>query len=436
MTDTQKLLTDYVKNGSESAFRELVSRYTNLVYSTAVRLVDGDSHLAKDVAQTVFVDLAGKAKTLSREVTLGGWLHRHTCFVAATILRGQRRRQIRERQAVAMNTPNDHSAANLAEVAPILDDAINQLAAEDRAAILLRFFEQLEFRAVGEALGSNEDAARMRVNRALKKLHGLLQQRGVTLSVAALGTALTAEVVTAAPLGMAGILAGTALAGGASGTATVTLLKFMSMTKLKTIIVGALAVAALATSIVIQHQSIEKLREDNQALQVQVAQITPLQAENERLSNVVAQAGLLSVQDSSTRELAKLRNEVGTLRQNIVRLRQQTNTLARLQEENRQLYSGMAELKSSRRAESSSPDPAVTARNTCINNLRLIDSAKQQWALEHRAQAGDTPEWSDLQPYLGRGPNGEPPVCPLNGAYTIGMVKDKPLCNVPGHEFP
>jgi DNA-directed RNA polymerase specialized sigma24 family protein len=59
-----------------------VARYINLIYSAAVRLVDGDQHRAQDVTQTVFADLARMARALSSEVMLGGWLHRHTCFVA------------------------------------------------------------------------------------------------------------------------------------------------------------------------------------------------------------------------------------------------------------------------------------------------------------------------------------------------------------------
>src|SRR5271154_5141213 len=108
MTETQELVADYVKHGSEAAFRELAARYLDLVYSTAVRLTGGDTHLAEDVTQTVFVDLARLAKGLSSDVRLGGWLHRHTCFVAAKTLRAERRRQAREQQAVAMNALTDH----------------------------------------------------------------------------------------------------------------------------------------------------------------------------------------------------------------------------------------------------------------------------------------------------------------------------------------
>src|SRR5205823_10847740 len=142
MKDSRILLANYVENGSETAFRELVLSYINLVYSAALRLVDGDTHLAEDVAQTVFMDLSRQARTLSKSVMLGGWLHRHTCFVAAKIMRGERRRRFRERRAVEMSAQQDHSEANLAQVASILDEAINQLGAEDRTAILLRYFEQ------------------------------------------------------------------------------------------------------------------------------------------------------------------------------------------------------------------------------------------------------------------------------------------------------
>ena len=150
MTDSQKLLADFARNGSEAAFCDLVTRYTDLVYSTAVRLVNGDTHLARDVTQTVFIDLAKMAWKLSSELMLGGWLHRHTCFVAATVMRGERRRQSRERQAAEMNVLQNHSEPGLAQVAPMLDEAINQLGSEDRTAIVLRFFEQADFRSVGE----------------------------------------------------------------------------------------------------------------------------------------------------------------------------------------------------------------------------------------------------------------------------------------------
>src|SRR6185369_10847275 len=116
---------------------------------------------------------AQKARTLSSKVMLGGWLHQHTYYVATRAVRSERRRQTREREALEMNTLMDDSGAQWRQLAPVLDEAITQLGNEDRTAILLRFFEQRDFRSVGEALGSNEEAARKRVNRALEKLQTL-----------------------------------------------------------------------------------------------------------------------------------------------------------------------------------------------------------------------------------------------------------------------
>jgi RNA polymerase sigma factor (sigma-70 family) len=329
MTDSQKLLADYVNNGSEAAFQEVVVRHLDLVYSVAVRLVGGDTHLAQDVAQTVFMDLARMAKSLSHEVRVGGWLHRHTCFVAAKTMRGERRRQFRERQAVEMNAQQDHSKVNLAQVAPILDEAINQLGAKDRAAILLRFFEGLDFRSVGEALGTNEAAAQKRVTRALEKLQRLLKQPGTAFSAAALGTALASEAVTAAPAGLAASLSSAALAG-ASGTASaITLLSLMTLTKTKTCLITALVFASVVISLVIQHQAEAKSRAQDQSLRQKSEQLAQLATDNERLSTLATQA-------NGTAENGRL-NELEKLRAEAALLRQQTKELPTLREAARRL---------------------------------------------------------------------------------------------------
>ena len=287
MTDSQQLLAAYAAHGSEAAFRELVARYLNLVYSTALRLVGGDTQLAEDVAQTVFIGLARKGRTLSSKVMLGGWLHQHTWYVATRAVRNERRRQTREREAVEMNTLQDDSGATWRQLAPILDEAITQLGSEDRTAIVLRFFEQRDFRSVGEALGSTQDAARARVNRALEKLQVLLKQRGVALSAGTLGSVLAAGAVTAAPAGLVLAISSAALAGATAGTGTtLTLLKLMATTKLK-LGLTALVITGAATTWVIQHRSQVGVREENQSLRSQIAQ---LQTDNEGLSNRAAQA--------------------------------------------------------------------------------------------------------------------------------------------------
>src|SRR6202034_3077851 len=121
MTESQQLLADYAKNGSEAAFRELVARYINFVYSTALRLVGGDAQLAEDVTQVVFVGFARKARSLSGVGMLGGCLHKHTFHVATKSGRAERPRQSRESEAAKMNAQTDDPGRR--HVAPLLDEA-------------------------------------------------------------------------------------------------------------------------------------------------------------------------------------------------------------------------------------------------------------------------------------------------------------------------
>ncbi len=69
--------------------------------------------------------------------------------------------------------------------------------------------------------------------------------------------------------------------------------------------------------------------------------------------------------------------------------------------------------------------------NACINNLRQLDAAKQQWALEKSKNANDVPTQADLMPYLRSWP-----VCPQGGTYTIGAVGDRPTCSISTHKLP
>ena len=250
MTDHRTLLAEYAANGSEEAFRELVARYIDLVYSTAVRLVNGDTHRAEDVAQTVFADLARLAGKISQDVMLGGWLHRRTWHVATTLMRNERRRLNRERQAVEMNELQDHPEGQFERIAPLLDEAINQLGAGDRAAIVLRFFEHRDLRAVGVALGSNEDAAQKRVSRAVEKLRCHFARRGIVASSTVIASVIAAHAVHAAPAGLASAVTTASLAGAAGSSSfglTSAWLKTMLVNK-TTLIAAAVILTATAVS--------------------------------------------------------------------------------------------------------------------------------------------------------------------------------------------
>src|SRR3954469_13148977 len=81
------------------------------------------------------------------------------------------------------------------QIRPVLDDALHELAEPDPAALVLRFFEDRKFSEVGSQLGMNENAARMRVDRALDKLQELLSRRGITSTRSALGAALAVGAI-------------------------------------------------------------------------------------------------------------------------------------------------------------------------------------------------------------------------------------------------
>ena len=71
--------------------------------------------------------------------------------------------------------------------------------------------------------------------------------------------------------------------------------------------------------------------------------------------------------------------------------------------------------------------------NACINNLRMIDGAKQQWALEHRKELTDMPTESDVTPYLR---DRQLPPCPAGGTYAINAVDKEPTCSISNHRIP
>ncbi|HEY5914001.1 MAG TPA: sigma-70 family RNA polymerase sigma factor [Verrucomicrobiae bacterium] len=319
MSESQELLAEYAKNGSEAAFRKLVSSYVDLVYSTAFRIVGRDQALAEDVTQTVFVDLARKARTLSPKVMLGGWLHRNTCFAAAKAVRGEQRRRERERQAVEMNALMNDSEENYADVAPILDEAINQMEPEDRLAVLLRFYERQDFRSIGCAVGTSEDGARMRVNRALEKLHALLRQKGVTASVAAVGSVLTVEAVTAAPAGLSSKVATAAFAG-SSGA-----LGLMSVLAKCTTLAGGVKVAlvlVISTVVVTLVGSYASQRQQSRQTSANDVFSVPLSAKSD--SRIADPSGLGRSIRAARPTLADLTNAKQELRALLERPQQQT----------------------------------------------------------------------------------------------------------------
>ncbi len=215
-----ELLQAYVKNRSERAFAELVRLHLDWVHSVALRHV-GDTHLAEDVVQSVFVLLARKARDLRPGTVLGGWLFRTTCHVAAHARRAEQRRKNREANACTMtNDTNSHENDEIVwqQLAPHLELAVSALSKTDRSAVLLRFYEEAPMRKVSDRLGVSEDAAKKRVNRAVEKMREFLVKRGVKLGGVALAGVLAEKTAQAAPEAMAAVVTKIAMAAASAST--------------------------------------------------------------------------------------------------------------------------------------------------------------------------------------------------------------------------
>lgn len=320
MNDSE-LLNAYATRGDERAFTELVRRHLDLVYSAAVRQVGGDHHLAADVAQSVFCDLARKAKELSGRPVLGPWLYTSTRMAAAKVVRGEQRRSERERKAFLMQEELSEPSpeeGNWQQLSGVLDEAMHELKEGEREAIVLRFLEKRPFAEVGEMLGVSPDGARMRVERALERLRGVLGSRGMNVSTLAVGTLLMEQAVTAAPVGLLATVTASALAGATTVAATETglgFLKFMGMTKMQAGAVGLLIVGA-AVPLSMQYNANQELKAANTALarneEELAAQIPQLEAENKRLASLVAQRAQTA---NNSNEIYRLRAEVTRLRE-------------------------------------------------------------------------------------------------------------------------
>jgi RNA polymerase sigma factor (sigma-70 family) len=231
--DDQTLLRRYADDRSQEAFVEFVGRHLNLVYRSALRQLQGDNHHAQDITQMVFVEVARNASSLSSHPRLAGWLFTTTRYLTAAILRKERRRQLREIEAFAMNTSQfEPSPENWEAIRPILDEVMLGLSGADREAVLLHYFEGWQFAKVATRLATTEDAARMRVSRALEKLRKALNRRGVGSSTAALAIMLTAESGVAAPAALLDMAAAIPAGIAYSGKSSLGILHLMNTSKL------------------------------------------------------------------------------------------------------------------------------------------------------------------------------------------------------------
>ncbi len=257
--DDDKLLTQYARDGSEAAFGQLVARHLNLVYATCLRELASPS-LAEDAAQVVFLLLARKAKALRPAPSLAGWLFNTARFVAKDVRKQEARRDRREQIVMQEMTQRQESPAPPWEqIEPLLNDALAALKPTEREAVLLRFFEGHSLAETGAALTLSEDAARMRVSRAVEKIRRYLTAHGTAVTGPVLTGLLTSEAARPAPAhAAAAITQGTLQALSTGPTANVSRLlegvyRTMKIIKLKFAALAAAVLVAGTISVSLTH---------------------------------------------------------------------------------------------------------------------------------------------------------------------------------------
>ena len=200
MTDRQ-LLKTFVEQNSQAAFTALMENHINMVYSVCLREVR-DADLAQDVTQVVFLILAKKAASLCNHKELSGWLYKTARFACNDAIKQEQRRREHELKAgeeLMHQAQIETAEVSWDEIEPALHGALDALNSEERGLVLQRFFAKKNLKEVGAIQGISEDAARMRVSRALEKMRQHFKRQGFVVSTLTLSAFFTAHAAQAAP---------------------------------------------------------------------------------------------------------------------------------------------------------------------------------------------------------------------------------------------
>ncbi len=302
MNDDLQLIRRYARQNDEAAFGELVQRHLNLVWGTA-RRITGDADLARDVAQSVFIDLARKASELPENAVLAGWLHRAACMAAWKVVRTNVRRRHREQQSITIMNDSDPETEAARDLQSEVDEALETLSADDRAMVIQRFFERKSFAAIGLAIGISEDTAQKRMSRTLNRLRDRFQNRGIAIGEGAIAATLTKAGTQAAPLGLAEIITRSALVAAAKATVPAG------------VVTGAKlgwalgAVAAVATGLALTEMAARRtLSKENASLHAKL---------DEAMATIALPKSPPKADEHPSVEILRLRGEVAALKRDL-----------------------------------------------------------------------------------------------------------------------
>ena len=249
MTSDDIDLEDYISWASEDAFRKIVERHSGLVRGVALR-VARDAALAEEITQSVFIVLSRKAASIPTR-NLSGWLYNTAVGEARNAVRKTMRRDRINREYMNEIKGNESRKAAWEEISPILDEAVAELPKDEKRLVVMRFFEQLDYREISKGMGCSEQACRKRSERALDRLAEILGRKGFRTSSGVLASGLAAFALLPAPASAA-LISSAALAAAMAtppSTTFLTFLKIMTTKQAIAVTTGVLALAAVPLAV-------------------------------------------------------------------------------------------------------------------------------------------------------------------------------------------
>lgn len=241
MTPDTLLYRQWGQTRDSEAFRELIERHLDMVYSTARRIL-GNREDAEDIAQECFEKLA--LGDVGVQENLAGWLYRSAANRAFDRIRSDGARKVRERRYAeqARHVPD----SSWEEVYAYVDEAVACLPDDLRSAIVLRYFEGHTHQAAAEKLGVSPNTVMKRLKSGIEAIREQLKKKGVAIVAPSLVAMLGTLESEAAPAPLAASLNKIALAGWAGGATTAQAVWLATgILAMKKVVIGTAAVLTL-----------------------------------------------------------------------------------------------------------------------------------------------------------------------------------------------
>ena len=193
------LVHQFAAERNERAFASLLRRHGPMVYGVGRRVLR-HSEDAEDVFQAAFLLLARKAASIRKGESVGSWLHGVSYHLAIRLAAQRMGRKRHEREAAAMHSREHGDESVLPELENALDEALQQLPEIYRQALVTCYLEGKSHEEAARILACPVATLRSRLARGRQRLHSILARKGVALSAAALGGALSTHAADAAKM--------------------------------------------------------------------------------------------------------------------------------------------------------------------------------------------------------------------------------------------